>query len=188
MYWFQILAAYQAKAHRRRVCVCALLLARGQQDGLLAAVARLRYLFPQKQITEERKCIIETMEKGKATSSRMDLPPICSRRLRTGRQTIFTPNSADRREVLTDPDDLSTEESPGISDPTDLLCCIENAALDEALNRISERDRYIFFSRVLHGRSFHELALELDLGYQGVAAAYHRVCKKVKEATGRDVK
>lgn len=39
-----------------------------------------------------------------------------------------------------------------------------------------------------HGRSFHELALELDLGYQGVAAAYHRVCKKVKEATGRDVK
>ena len=46
------------------------------------------------------------------------------------------------REVLTDPDDLSTEESPGISDPTDLLCCIENAALEEALNRISERDRY----------------------------------------------
>lgn len=76
------------------------------------------------------------------------------------------------REVLTDPDDLSTEESPGISDPTDLLCCIENAALEEVLNRISERDRYIFFSRALHGRSFHELALELDLGYQGVAAAY----------------
>ena len=92
------------------------------------------------------------------------------------------------REVLTDPDDLSTEEAPGISDPTDLLCCIENAALEEALNRISERDRYIFFSRALHGRSFHELALELDLGYQGVAAAYYRVCKKVKEATGRDVK
>ena len=45
------------------------------------------------------------------------------------------------REVLTDPDDLSTEEAPGISDPTDLLCCIENAALEEALNRISERDR-----------------------------------------------
>lgn len=92
------------------------------------------------------------------------------------------------REVPTDPDDLSTEEAPGISDPTDLLCCIENAALEEVLNRISERDRYIFFSRALHGRSFHELALELDLGYQGVAAAYHRVCKKVKDATGRDVK
>ena len=87
------------------------------------------------------------------------------------------------REVLTDPDDLATEEAPGIADPTDLRCCIE-----EALHRISERDRYIFFSRALHGRSFHELALELDLGYQGVAAAYYRVCKKVKEATGRDVK
>ena len=82
------------------------------------------------------------------------------------------------REVLTDPDDLSTEESPGISDPTDLLCCIENAALEEALNRISERDRYIFFSRALHGRSFHELALELDLGYQGVAAAYEAAARQ----------
>ena len=50
------------------------------------------------------------------------------------------------REVLTDPDDLSTEESPGISDPTDLLCCIENAALEEVLNRISERDRYLSMS------------------------------------------
>lgn len=92
------------------------------------------------------------------------------------------------REILTDPDDLSAGEGSGISDPTDLLCCIENAALVEVLNHISERDRYIFFSRALHGRSFHELASELDLGYQGVAAAYHRVCKKVKEATGRDVK
>lgn len=92
------------------------------------------------------------------------------------------------REILTDPDDLSTEECPDISNPSDLLCCIENAALEEVLNHISERDRYIFFSRALHGRSFHELALELDLGYQGVVAAYHRVCKKVKEATGRDVK
>ena len=101
---------------------------------------------------------------------------------------LYTKQRRQAREVLTDPDDLSTEESPGISDPTDLLCCIENAALEEVLNRISERDRYIFFSRALHGRSFHELALELDLGYQGVAAAYHRVCKKVKEATGRDVK
>ena len=96
---------------------------------------------------------------------------------------LYTKQRRQAREVLTDPDDLSTEESPGISDPTDLLCCIENAALEEVLNRISERDRYIFFSRALHGRSFHELALELDLGYQGVAAAYHRVCKKVKEAT-----
>jgi len=38
----------------------------------------------------------------------------------------------------------------------------ENAALEEVLNRISERDRYIFFSRALHGRSFHELALADD--------------------------
>lgn len=28
------------------------------------------------------------------------------------------------KEVLTAPDDLSTEANPGISEPTDLLCCI----------------------------------------------------------------
>lgn len=65
---------------------------------------------------------------------------------------------------------------------------MENAALSDVLGSVSERDRYIFFSRALYQRNFDELALELGLGYQGVAAAYHRVCKKVRNATGREVK
>ena len=95
--------------------------------------------------------------------------------------TVLDPTVIDYRKMALDK--LDKREAV-----VDFLKSIENAALEEVLNRISERDRYIFFSRALHGRSFHELALELDLGYQGVAAAYHRVCKKVKEATGRDVK
>lgn len=91
-------------------------------------------------------------------------------------------------ELPTDPDDLVAPENADIDDPETLLCVIENAALSDVLNRISERDRYIFFSHALYQRSFDELASELNLGYQGVAAAYHRVCKKVRNATGREVK
>lgn len=91
-------------------------------------------------------------------------------------------------ELPTDPDDLVAPKNADIDNPETLLCVIENAALSDVLNRISERDRYIFFSHALYHRGFDELAIELNLGYQGVAAAYHRVCKKVRNATGREVK
>lgn len=91
-------------------------------------------------------------------------------------------------EIPTDPDNLVAPENADIDDPETLLCIIENAVLSDVLSSISERDRYIFFSHALYQRSFDELALELNLGYQGVAAAYHRVCKKVRNATGREVK
>lgn len=91
-------------------------------------------------------------------------------------------------EIPTDPDNLATSKNADNDDPEMLLCIMENAALSDVLSSISERDRYIFFSRALYQRSFDELALELGLGYQGVATAYHRVCKKVRNATGREVK
>lgn len=91
-------------------------------------------------------------------------------------------------ELPTDPDSMAAPENADIDDPETLLCIMENAVLSDVLSSVSERDRYIFFSRALYQRSFDELAIELGLGYQGVAAAYHRVCKKVRNATGREVK
>ena len=91
-------------------------------------------------------------------------------------------------ELPADPDNLTAPENADIDDPETLLCIMENAALSDVLSSVSERDRYIFFSRALYQRSFDELALELGLGYQGVAAVYYRVCKKVRDATGREVK
>ena len=58
---------------------------------------------------------------------------------------------------------------------------LENIALGAALERLKERDRYIFFARVLDERSFQELAGELGMEYKGVAAAYYRVIQKIKK-------
>lgn len=58
---------------------------------------------------------------------------------------------------------------------------LENRALGIALEQLKERDRYIFFARVLDERTFEELAEELGMGYKGVAAAYYRVIQKIKK-------
>lgn len=58
---------------------------------------------------------------------------------------------------------------------------MENAALGRALEQITERDRYIFFARILDERSFEELAEELGMRYKGVAAVYYRVIQKIKK-------
>lgn len=55
----------------------------------------------------------------------------------------------------------------------------ESNALEQVLLQIEKRDRYIFYAHVVDERSFAELALELGMGYKGVAAAYYRVIKKI---------
>mgnify|MGYP005767634229 FL=1 len=55
----------------------------------------------------------------------------------------------------------------------------ESNALEQALLQIEKRDRYIFYAHVVDERSFAELALELGMGYKGVAAAYYWVIKKI---------
>ena len=64
----------------------------------------------------------------------------------------------------------------------------ESTALEQALLQIEKRDRYIFYAHVVDERSFAELALELGMGYKGVAAAYYRVIKKIhkKMQGGKD--
>lgn len=55
----------------------------------------------------------------------------------------------------------------------------ESNVLEQALLQIEKRDRYIFYAHVVDERSFAELALELGIGYKGVAAAYYRVIKRI---------
>lgn len=69
-----------------------------------------------------------------------------------------------------------------VSSPLDF----ENAALGRALTQLKERDRYIFFARVLDERAFDDLAMELGMGYKGVAAAYYRAIEKIKREMGRE--
>lgn len=69
------------------------------------------------------------------------------------------------------------------SEPDALIALLqfENELLERALDRLSERDRYILFAQVLEDQSFKILAAKLGLGYKGVAAAYYRAIRKIKK-------
>lgn len=57
---------------------------------------------------------------------------------------------------------------------------LDSIALVRALGQLSDRERYVFFARVLEERSFDDLAAELGIGYKGVAAIYYRTIQKLK--------
>ena len=57
----------------------------------------------------------------------------------------------------------------------------ESIDLEQALLQVEQRDCYIFYAHVLDERTFAELASELGMGYKGVAAAYYRVIRKIRE-------
>ena len=79
---------------------------------------------------------------------------------------------------------LESEVVPDMDENLPLIMQLESAALQEALNEIKARERYIFLARVLYERSFEELAGELGMGYKGVTAAYYRVIQKIKKRMG----
>jgi len=62
-----------------------------------------------------------------------------------------------------------------------LMMKLKNEKLYQALSELSEREQYVFFSRVLDETSFEELASELSLSYKGVAAIYYRTIEKMKK-------
>ena len=59
--------------------------------------------------------------------------------------------------------------------------CMENDDLLQALERLTARERYILFQRVLEGRSYEELSGPLGLRYSGTAAAYRRIIQKLRK-------
>ena len=58
---------------------------------------------------------------------------------------------------------------------------IEDDALMQALTQLTVKERYILFQRVLYGSEYDELAAYLNLQYNGVATAYHRIIKKQRK-------
>ena len=73
--------------------------------------------------------------------------------------------------------DLEGEASQGIP----LYMRLQNEKLFLSLSRLTERERYVFFTRALDERSLDELASELGLSYKGVAAIYYRTIQKIKK-------
>ena len=62
----------------------------------------------------------------------------------------------------------------------------DTIGLERTLYQVEKRDRYIFFAHVLDERTFTELAAELCMNYKGVAAAYYRVIRKIRDALRGD--
>ncbi|MDE6641737.1 MAG: sigma-70 family RNA polymerase sigma factor [Acetatifactor sp.] len=58
---------------------------------------------------------------------------------------------------------------------------LEDSALLHALKEVSERERHVFFARVLDERSFESLAEEMGMGYKGVTSMYYRTLRKIKK-------
>lgn len=89
-----------------------------------------------------------------------------------------------RRELSTDFQDDALLDAFSVCMPDPLPLEFENQALEAALDKLSPRERYIFFARVLNKRSFEALSAELGVTYSGVAVAYHRVVHKLRKALG----
>ena len=57
----------------------------------------------------------------------------------------------------------------------------ESDALDQALAKLDDRERYVLLSRVLEDKGFETMGKELGLKYKGVTALYSRTLAKVRK-------
>lgn len=89
-----------------------------------------------------------------------------------------------QHELSTDFQDSELPDTYSTCIPDPFSLEFENQALEAALDRLSPRDRYIFFAHILNGRGFRSLGAELGLTYSGVAVAYHRAVHKLRKALG----
>lgn len=68
-----------------------------------------------------------------------------------------------------------------ITEETDDCWRFESDVLDQALAKLSDRERYVLLSRVLKDKSFEEIGKPLGLRYKGVTALYSRTLAKVRK-------
>ena len=76
-------------------------------------------------------------------------------------------------------DTFEFDSEPSLDAP--LYMKIQNEKLYQALFELSERERYVFFNRVLEEKSLDELAAELGLSYKGTAAVYYRTVERIRK-------
>lgn len=76
-------------------------------------------------------------------------------------------------EVSTDPHRI------GLTDVS-IHQVFDGIMLEQILNQISERERYILLSRILDNRDFEDLAKELGIGYKGIYSVYCRTLQKLR--------
>lgn len=101
---------------------------------------------------------------------------------RQQRDYILKKYQKERFELLTESGTWQLEKplEPDMLSELPLFMQLERDSLKDALEQISERERYVFLAHVLEEASFEELAVALGLGYKGVASIYYRAVNKIK--------
>ena len=61
----------------------------------------------------------------------------------------------------------------------------DNPRLEEALNNLNHRYRYILYAHIVEERGFEEIGEELGMNYKGVAALYYRARNRLREEMKR---
>lgn len=74
--------------------------------------------------------------------------------------------------LLYEPDMLGTLQLPDQ---------FENAALQDAFNQLSGRDRHIFIRKAIEGKPLRDIGAELGLGFNTVSTAYHRMIRRLRK-------
>lgn len=73
----------------------------------------------------------------------------------------------------------SSEEDPLTGLP--VVEQLENFRLQQSLRQAKERELYILFARALYGRSFAEIALELEMKLKTVTSIYYRLIERLRD-------
>lgn len=63
-----------------------------------------------------------------------------------------------------------------------IMQAMENEALLQALERLSERERYVIIELTVASRTANDLASELEISYSGVTAIRYRAMLKIRKS------
>ena len=81
------------------------------------------------------------------------------------------------------PNEFSPElqYEPDFLETMPILTRLEDSKLRNLLKKQKERNRYIFFAKILDECSFIEIAAELKMDYKAVTSIYYRMIAKFKK-------
>lgn len=93
-----------------------------------------------------------------------------------------------QKEILTDNpvSDGNYEILDDVMSDLPLLMQLENVKLLHALRVLGEKERQVFFARVLDEKSFEELANTTGVSYKSVTSLYYRALRKIRDRMSGD--
>lgn len=93
-----------------------------------------------------------------------------------------------QKEILTDNpvSDGNYEILDDVMSELPLLMQLENVKLLHALRVLDEKERQVFFARVLDEKSFEELANTTGVSYKSVTSLYYRALRKIRDRMSGD--